>query len=472
MGICSGDVNLPPDVGITVISFDGSAPVSDRHIVPLAFNGSAYISDSLGQLFMYSNGCKIMNKGHQLMLEGDSLSTESYFYEGWCSGYTYGLPTLAQVMLPFPSRPQWYAYLHGVPTHSTIMGLIDVGINYTIVDGSRDDGMGAVVEKNKPLIRDTLFDLLDACKHANGKDWWLIACDIEGNGFYKFLFDSSGFRLHDLQHEGPKWQAKPRDSQGDTSPDGSLYMRQNPVNGTDIFHFDRCNGKLKFDKHIPFPRDTLGFSVACFSPNSRYLYYSLVHNIWQIDLWAPDPMQSLVKVGEYDGFKDGPSPTYFFTPTVGPDNKIYISPAGGTRYLHVIHEPDKPGLACDLRQHDFRTATYLTRQFFMNGPNYALGPTAVPCDTSSLDSTSCSAFSVYPNPVKSSEPLSIQSDCSYSQAELFDYLGRLLQTQQNIGAGDQEFILNHGLTTGLYFLRLKEKESTRHKTVKVVVVDE
>jgi hypothetical protein len=37
-----------------------------------------------------------------------------------------------------------------------------------------DNGLGAVVSKNNILFSDSLTMNLFACRHANGRDWWLM----------------------------------------------------------------------------------------------------------------------------------------------------------------------------------------------------------------------------------------------------------------------------------------------------------
>ena len=76
----------------------------------------------------------------------------------------------------------------------------------------------------------------------------------------------------------------------------------------------------------------------------------------------------------------------------GPDNKIYIS--GGTQgnYIHVIHNPDEPGLACNAEV----TAIRLNTHYFTTMPNFntlRLGPLdGSSCDTLGLDNHPVSRF--------------------------------------------------------------------------------
>ena len=45
----------------------------------------------------------------------------------------------------------------------------------SIVDMSANNGHGRVISKNVPILRDTSLGMYaKACRHANGRDWWVI----------------------------------------------------------------------------------------------------------------------------------------------------------------------------------------------------------------------------------------------------------------------------------------------------------
>ncbi len=104
--------------------------------------------------------------------------------------------------------------------------------------------------------------------------------------------------------------------------------------------------------------------------------------LYQYDTWAADVNASVQLVGEYDGFiADYNLPTTLYSMTLGPDQRIYMLANNGTRYMHVIHHPDEPGLACDFRQHDFQMPA-LSLFFLPNMPFYRLyQEPGSPCDT-------------------------------------------------------------------------------------------
>jgi hypothetical protein len=123
---------------------------------------------------------------------------------------------------------------------------------------------------------------------------------------------------------------------------------------------------------------------GAFSPNSRYLYINFFTKAFQYDLEASDVWASQVQVAEYDGFLD-PSFTTFYLMQLAPDGKIYSSSTNSVTSLHVMHNPDEPGLECQYQQHGIELPNrnaYSMPTF----PNYRLGPLdGSACDTLGLD---------------------------------------------------------------------------------------
>jgi hypothetical protein len=79
-----------------------------------------------------------------------------------------------------------------------------------------------------------------------------------------------------------------------------------------------------------------------------------------------------------------PYATVFDIAQLAPNGKIYIGTGNTTLRMHVINNPDEPGLACNLVQHGITTPTYYWNSL-PNHPNYFLGALAgSPCDTLSV----------------------------------------------------------------------------------------
>lgn len=86
---------------------------------------------------------------------------------------------------------------------------------------SFNNGNGEVVLKNQIIINDTLpLGQIVACKHANGRDWWIVAQEININGYYVMLLSPAGIILNSHQYIGTRDFSS---GQAAFSPDGSTY---------------------------------------------------------------------------------------------------------------------------------------------------------------------------------------------------------------------------------------------------------
>ncbi len=124
-----------------------------------------------------------------------------------------------------------------------------------------------------------------------------------------------------------------------------------------------------------------------FSPNSKYLYFNTNTTLLQYDLEAEDIEASKDTIAVYDGYISTFLPTTFFLQQLAPDGKIYLSCTNTVDVLHVIHNPDEAGQACNMEQHGTQLPT-LNLFSIPNFPNYRLGPLdGSPCDTLGLNNT-------------------------------------------------------------------------------------
>lgn len=374
----------PIDTSFSGINFDFNQkpPQISKKYREMDFYGlSACISDTDGKLQFYSNGCYIANNQEQLMENGEHLNPGP-IYDDWChDGSDYLAGMQGMMILPYPDNTQVYSVFHKL-TEIDIYPIAPV-LYRTKVDMSYNNGLGKVVEKNIPVMEDTLATSeLTAVRHVNGKDWWVITPQFNNDRYYIFLFTKDGIADTLEQQIG---LARTVDSwQCIFSPDGTKFVRYGPVDDIYIFDFDRAAGQLSNFQFVPLQEETYQGSQpvtggCMISPNSRYLYISSQFAVYQFDLWADDIKASQQVIGVYDDYFS-PFATIFNTMQLGPDCKIYISIPNGVNVLHVINRPDEPGLACDLVQHGVSLPSYNAAMPLF--PNYRLGAEpSYPCDS-------------------------------------------------------------------------------------------
>jgi lysyl endopeptidase len=156
--------------------------------------------------------------------------------------------------------------------------------------------------------------------------------------------------------------------------------------------------------------------------------------------------------------------------SLAPDNKIYISTGNGTRYLHVINNPDSVGLACDLQQHSI-TLPSICANSIPYHPNYFLGPdVGSSCDTLTAISETIpingEQIAVYPNPAQNYFIVKHSFEQNQSvQFVLFNSTGKEILSK-NIFSVSQSIDISN-LSNGIYFWQatITEKNISNGKLI-------
>lgn len=425
---------------------------------------NASICDSEGQLLFYTNGIYIANANHELMGNGDNLNPGEYAGDH-PDGYRVDQ---GAIVLPQPNHDSIYYLFHEAIDYP----IEDISFHgthfyYSTIDITQNDGLGAVIEKNQILVQDTLvLGKITATKHANGRDWWILILEYGTNLYYRFLLTPDGVEIQEPQAIGENIPIGI--GQAVFSPDGNTYIHCN-ISGTlnnsknrfHIYDFDRCTGLLSNPQLIEFNPDgfnPLAVGVAV-SSNSRYAYWSMTRMVMQLDLYADDIEASLDTVAVYDGFTDIFSTTFFMA-QLAPDDKIYINCTNTVRYLHVIHNPDEAGTACNFEQHGVMLPTY--NLFSLpNFPNYRLGALeGSPCDTIVSNTSTIipetNSFKLYPNPTQHQVQIELSTTFPKNvPIEIMDVYGKVLGRDVLLAHQKELRLSLRDLVAGIYFIRIK-----------------
>jgi hypothetical protein len=419
------------------------------------------IADENGNLQFYTNGCRIVNYQHEMIENGDDLSP------GWyqpieCNNYPYGYDGYQNFMiLPRPGHSGRYLYFHW----SLESNLITSTTLYSEIDMNANNGSGKVIKKNQILWElDTIGGSVNAVRHGNGRDWWMVIPEGLDNIFRVWLITPDTIKgpfIQDWNNQEASYMSSGWNAA--FSPNGQKYVRTASGSPPSIFvyDFDRCSGQLSNPVRIDMP-DTIAFAPwAAISPNSRYLYLQLGQtNLYQYDLEKSDIAASVQLVGEYDGFKsENGFPTTFHAMALAPDNKIYMSLSNGTHFLHTIHAPDLSGVACDFRQHDVDLPT--NNGFFLpNFPNYRLYDVpGSPCDIDSAYQPFNVRFS--PNPASEIIEIHFAKPSVSGQIRVFNLMGQLVHEEKIAGGTSVMSISVSNWPSGTYVVEVEQPGAGR-----------
>ncbi len=232
-------------------------------------------------------------------------------------------------------------------------------------------------------IHDRVLLGVAACKHANGRDWWVTILRDSSDLIYKILLTPQGIASVSTQSLGVPYHQAWQALQPVFSPDGKKFAYRyyygiwgNYTNQARLFDFDRCSGTFSNGNIIQWPDSQPGLGIM-FSANSQYLYASTFNKIYQINTDTSNIASSLQQVALYDGYLSPYFQTDFWVMYRAANGKIYISSGSSVIDMHFINYPDSGGMACDVQQHALHLPCY-TGRANVNHPNYYLG-----CDNTS-----------------------------------------------------------------------------------------
>jgi Secretion system C-terminal sorting domain len=393
MGGYSNASGAPPWGGWKM-DFNSGVPIINYELRNMNFNMTcATISDSLGNFLFATNGVIVMNSVNDTMMNGTGLNPGVYSSPQWF-GDGLRLPQAA-LILPLPDSPNLYYLFH--MTLDTLGGAAAAYYFYfSLIDLNLDGGKGGVTLKNIVLLNGLFSPTgISACKHANGRDWWINIHDRLGTEFHFFLLSNNIISYDHSQTFGF------REGIGtySFSPDGSKIGGYNSTDDFEIFDFDRCSGMLSNYRQVAI-NDSMVWFGSAFSPNSKYLYGSSLHYLYQVDATSNQPDTSLTIVDVWDGTYYGSLEAEFGLPQLAPDGKIYITTGSVTPYIHMIEQPDSNGNACNVIQRHITLPSYNSATI-PNHPNYFLGALiGSPCDTLGVGLYEAKnvALKIQPNP--------------------------------------------------------------------------
>jgi len=439
------------------------------------FITDANICDTSGNLLFYSNGITIGNRNY------DTLQNSVDFNPGWATDDNDpdGMSNCQGVLiLPDPGNSDRYYIFHESGEEFIAYNTYEVQplhLSYSLVDMNLDSGLGGIVDtlKNKYAIEDTLlWGGLTAVKHANGRDWWIIAHNFYHDKYYKLLLTPNGI-------EGPYEQIIGSDLMYDVdvqatfSPDGSKYCISNHYGWFDYFDFDRCTGEFSnYKTGNDVNLDSAGFFGCSFSPNSRFLYVSSQIDLYQYDTWDTNMIADVVHIATWDSFYDYGAPILFFMHQLAPDGKIYLSEYAGSLSFNVINSPDSSGEACNFQPHSFEFSFPEFNISIPSFPNYDLGPLeGSPCDTlgnisTGIPSPNLLSFRIYPNPASDQFNIVYQPEKEII-AIITDAYGRVVNHFTLYPYFKNRMVWVNDLPDGMYLVTLKQ--GNRQQSKKLVV---
>jgi len=330
------------------------------------FEASTALSDKSGNLLFYSNGYKIMNR--------EKKYVKGFILQG---GYWDLSPQIAQGALLLPVNDTLVYSFTIVYDSSNSYSLYRTDIN-PVLDSGRGEMIMQLLKMDSNIT-----EKMQACRHANGKDWWLLVHRSGNNEYSIFHLEESGGTNHKLVATG---NVHAGNSGVQTvmkfNSSGNLLAAIYGKGRVEICSFDRCKGEIEaidslLNTHFLPQNYPYGLS---FSPNGKLLYLSPVYTgvikLYQYALDSPNIATSEILIWEKDVFGDWET---IGAHEIAPDGNIYLvhfhpSDTELRSYLSVITAPNSRDTACNFIPYGFHLEKGYTGAGLPNIPNYRLGP--------------------------------------------------------------------------------------------------
>ena len=338
---------------------DGSVTPLDNGRIT-TFEGCATISDEFGNLLFYTDGIVVYDSTHEPMENGNGLLGDPS-------------STQSAIIVPKPEDPNIY-YIFSVDTSSSQSGT-DLGLHYSVIDLSLNNGQGAVIQKNIKLLNASSEKIAAIIKNCFDRSIWVItmaprekdtffydtihAWEVSTSGVNKFPVKSS---FPELYIDDPRGYLK-------LSPNGDLLASANQTSGLYLFDFDVVSGTSSGYTRIQLPEPYHYPYGIEFSPDGRYLYVHTSNDVLpprtdnyslllQLDLQAPDIESSIITLDSRPIFRGALQ--------LAENGKIYRTISKnyyeGTSFLGVINNPNASGLASDYQHNAVDLGTKITNQ--------------------------------------------------------------------------------------------------------------
>jgi hypothetical protein len=404
-----GDCLTPYANMVLKFNDDGLQEIIEPLNLGLAINYSrAAYSDADGNLAFASNGWRLVDQ------QGNVLSNRLYFdwvpWPGDNPDPTMVLNSLGPLFLNDPGNSNraylFYGQYMGGDFGPEIVKA-DVVFTYAYLDVPNR----ALISQNNIVMNDTSAsgDML-ACRHANGRDWWLIKPGIYEDEYYIGLLSPTGISemqkntIPGIFHRGQF------ETLSYFSFDGLKFLHYTGKRNKYLheYDFDRCTGKL-LNPVVHDLTDSIpsGDGNACTaSPDGSKLYI-------RRSTWPDAGLEGAFL--QYDLNSSNwtfLSSTITSSPQVTPNGKEILMQsriiAGDTAYttLSRILQPNLPGLFCNFVTHTDTLQNNPSFVYPSNFANFRLGPIdGSSCDTLGINSVESfinqkAEIAIYPNPAK------------------------------------------------------------------------
>ena len=430
------------------IDFSTGSAVADTNGQLHTYEGTAAISDTVGDLLFYTDGDSVWDRNHNIMPNGYGLFG--------CGNF--GSTSQATVIIPYPNHNNQYLIItNDCAANSGVSGLC-----YTVVNMLLNSGNGDVDTNQKNVL---LFaagtEGLAVTYQCNKNFYWIVAHEYNNNNFRVYSLDSNGINLvPQIISIGSTYTH--RFSMLKFSSDGRKLA-------TTYRHFATYDLAMLFDFNTQSGLITNGIQLTGFLSGGIYspefsidntkLYYNDANtDILQYDIQSG--VDTIINNSRIIVSHNSNSSYGYFQKA--PDGKIYIATYNADS-LSTIEAPNINGIGCNVNPMSF----YLARNAWSGVPCFVAdyffqGPMTTSCDTSGISDRENVDIKIFPNPA---------TDCIYIEGEdiysvsLFNILGNIIYWGNMRSFEGQQKLNISPINPGIYLLKIETKNKIITKKI-------
>ncbi len=433
-------------------------------------HGHSNICDSAGNLLLLCDGMNLYNAALDTLEDGGRLVDSAWYADN----FGYSVQAQTSIILPFQNGKYYLVNSYFSDTQFVFWPPrnYEDRLAYHVVDMNANGGAGKVVRRKVQMVTPgTPLSVVQmtACRHANGRDWWLVKQGFDSNVVYKFLFQQDTVLGPFIQRfPAPRFTNLNHNGQSCFTADGTRYATTCRGAGkVFVADFDRCSGMLTnplvynmpvTSIHSPsVPTSTEYFSESCqFSPNGRFLYVGQFYNVHQLDLQDNVAATQWAHVAgldtTFDAFMN------YSTIYPGPDGKLYVGNWNAlSGQMSYFATPDVKGAGCGFTPRGLRFPLIYNAQgnpYYVatdppNMPNYALGATNPPCGLGVEEVVASPQIKVYPNPTNGI--VTVETAQAKGSVEVYNLLGQ--QVLREVLSGFSTTLNLSRNAAGVYYYR-------------------
>jgi hypothetical protein len=305
---------------------------------------------------------------------------------------------------------------------------------------------------------------MQATRHANGRDWWLIKPGMYEDEYFIGLLDPSGIQMNKVIISGLPHRGRFETySYFNQNGDKYIHFTGKRYKFIHEFSFDRCSGQLS----VPIVHDLTPFiftpgdyTASTISPDGSKLYIrqspsitdtSFLGGLFQYDLNTFQFSTFTSVIGALISL----SPNYkdlFFMNAIPVNNQLI-------KTLNFVKNPNEIASELNIEYDKYVITNSSGLASHSNFANFRLGKLAgSPCDTivSSVQTMSQKEVNIqlYPNPARDILYLEFPyPNGKPYQISIIDVMGKLVYSSTFAAEGGSLSLVSLGLAKGLYVLQ-------------------